>query len=1363
MHILNPNTQTARGRLAGLTLGALLAAAVLSLSGLTPRAFAYAVISTSGEGAGQTSAPHGLAVDYETGKLYVADTQNNRVDVFDAAGVFEEAFGWGVRDGEEKSQTCTTATTCRKGLAGAGSGQFAEATQVAVDNSCFLHKPEPLTGAPCETFDPSNGDVYVVDLNTQRVEKFDAQGNFLLSLGGGVDQGPHHPGNVCSAASVAEGDICGAGSNGFAEGEFSSMTSIYIGVGPGGTIYVLDNHRTSEDVERKERLQRFESSGAELVPQQILAPEEELASALAVGPTGAFYVASESGAVSAVRKYEPDGTGTLVGIVAEEQASTLALDPADDLFFTSLTEAGKEIHKGFSFTELDPAGDVLRRFGYGVLESQAEDGFLGVGGIAPFHSTSGDMYVSEAIGSQDSGSRVLHLDFPDTGPVTRPEPCQPSSLGNTKATLQAEVNPEGKATTYHFQYITDADFLANGNSFDGEHHATSTPESPSIGSDFVMHQASAEIAVTPETTYRCRVTATNSDAPGGVTGPEGTFTSLPPLRIDATWTSSVLTDTATLDAEVDPLGIPTTGYFEYVEESVYQTAAKKAEEEGKDAQEAADAGFADASKVPDTPQLPIDFGSGEGGQVGSAAIGGLQAGTAYRYRVLATDPLIAPREVPGPSESFRTFRAGAAALPDDRVWEMVSPAQKNSAEVGVGEPDGGAVSEIQYHPIQASADSGEAITYTSWTSFGEAASAPGTSQYLSTRTPGGWTTQNISPPPPGPQILVPPYRGFSTDLKLSALVNGQLSPGGELIDNLVLRNDQTGASTTLTVGEPVDPQINPNAGIVTLCLDYAGSNMEGSRAFFAADASYAGAPAIANGGGFTLYEWSVEEGLKPISILPGKSSAAVPTPSTAFGAAGAHCQTAEKVMRHVVSADGRTAFWTYAPATGATQLLAHLAGEETIQLDAKAKEPGVLGPSGGGTLRAASTDGSKAVFTAPGNLTKDAGAPGQLYRYDTTSRSLADLTPGTIAPQIQGVVGASDDTSYVYFVAQAVLTGGQENAAGEKAAEGAENLYLYHDGDGIRFLATLASTGPDGHDWESNPHHLTARVSPDGQHLAFLSTEAQRLVGYDNRTSEGSHCELPTHEGEELTGAALCPEAFFYDVKANSLVCASCNPTGARPKGPANLPVWTNQFEGPRYLSDDGSRLFFESEDSLNAADQNDKRDVYEFELAGHGSCTSESPDFDPRSGGCQFLISGGDSSDESYLLDASSDGRDVFFSTRVSLARSDTNENHDVYDAREAGGFPEPGGEAPFCSGEECRSSASSPAPFGPLASSTLVGPGNLAPQVVVPTAGPKPTHLTRAQQLAKALKQCKRLASKKKRARCKARARRRYGMRRK
>ena len=527
-----------------------------------------------------------------------------------------------------------------------------------------------------------------------------------------------------------------------------------------------------------------------------------------------------------------------------------------------------------------------------------------------------------------------------------------------------------------------------------------------------------------------------------------------------------------------------------------------------------------------------------------------------------------------------------------------------------------------------------------------------------------------------------------------------------------MRDNMSGTLRCLT---PEAPNLAKGKQI---CFSYAGTSEDGSRAFFAANAPYASVPP---GSGFSLYEWSSTKGLQAISVLPGQSEATAGTAGSSFGAGSlgsfgeglATCQLGQSTLRHVVSADGSKAFWTYVPEgeKPTTRLLARIDGTETLQLDAlptaqKVEKQGT-GPAGNGVFWAASKDGSLAYFTDANRLIKgskaEAGAP-DLYRYELGAEEpLSDLTKASAtgtAADVQGVIGASDDGSYLYFVAKGVLSE-EDNAAGDKAEDGEDNLYLFHE-DQTRFIATLSHE--DERDWESQPKALSARVSPDGRHLAFLSSEAEALAGYDNTVANGEHCRWEPTE-KKLFGSPLCPQAFLYDAETGALRCTSCNPSGARPLGPALLPGWSNPYEGPRYLSDDGQRLFFESFDALASADESAKRDIYEFERPGSGSCTSESPAFDPASGGCHYLISSGRSSDENYLVDASADGRDVFFSTRSRLVGWDTNDNYDVYDVREGGGFPEPA-ERPNCEGEACLSAV----PAAPVTASPprFESPGN-------------------------------------------------------
>ena len=1232
---------------------ALLAAAALFFA-LVPAASADLTFCPPGSGAGQCERPHGIAVDTETGRLYVADQSNNRVDVFESDGTFRMAFGWGVKDGTTNAlQSCGPQATpptvsCFKGIAGSGAGQFSDPPWIAVDN-------DPAS--------PSRHDLYV-GADNFRVQKFGPEGNLLLSFG----------------------------SEGKGECQFMRANDP-IAVGPGGDLYLADSY--DKDGEGPlliyvNRVERFDSAGNCLGEVELFEEEQATIRNFAVDSGGNSYVTVE-GLGGVLRKYDPSGA-LLYELDKGTETNGLAVDASDDVFAQQREEG---VPNGFDhmITEYDSAGNRLHRFGYGAINR-----FLP--GLAAYHSAGGDIFGS------DEGSGVTYFTLPaDNSPIVVPNPCEAKPLGNTKATLNALVNPEGKATTFHFEYVTEAHFEA-----EGFENATKTTESGSIGADFVLHEASAQASpLVPETKYRCRVVATNID--GAVNGEEGTFTALKPLEIGATWTSEVGTEAATLNAEVNPLGIPTTGYFQYVDEATY---LKDIAELGPEH------GFEHAKRAPDVEDVaepldseePIEFGAGESFKAGEATIAGLTPGTAYRYRILATDSLIAPKEVatdsliapkeiPGPTEAFRTYRPGEGGLPDDRAYELVSPAQKNSAEVGVPGIAGGLLDQFNQR-INAAAGSGEAITYTSWTTFGDPESAPAASQYLAKRGAGGWSTENISPFGFQHNPLRLPYRGFSPDLRFAGVVVSEpplTEEAQERTENLYLRDDEGGSLQALTTEAPVvAPSQNEE-----FCSGYAGASADGKEAFFAANGAMAGAPV---GKGFSLYRWSAEGGLGLISVLPDGSPA--PPSESSFGAAASHdnpCAMDQQIVRHAVSADGQTVFWTYGGKylNSERPLLARIDGSETIQLDAKV--PGEKA-GGKGIFWAASADGKEAIFSAPRKLTADSKAEGQLYRFDTEARSATDLTPGNIDPEIQGVIGASEDGAYVYFVARGALTGEEETAAGEKAQTGANNLYLYHEGEGLRFIAPLSNL--DERDWNSAPWQFAARVSPDGSHLAFTSIETEALAGYENTIASGAHCEPGAAGDTELFGGPRCPEAFIYDAEANELTCVSCNPSGARPTGPTQLPTWSNPFEGPRYLSDDGQRLFFESRDALSAPDRNQRRDIYEFEQAGAGSCGAESPSFNLSSGGCLFLISSGKDEDESYLLDASAEGRDVFLSTRRPLVGWDTDGNYDVYDARVGGGFPEPAEEA-ICEGEGCKPPPSAPpAPGSSPGTATWIAPGN-------------------------------------------------------
>ena len=70
-----------------------------------------------GSGAGGVDRPSSIVRDPAGGDLYVSEEGNRRIDVFDPAGNFLAAFGYGVHDGADTFESCTAETGCQAGLA----------------------------------------------------------------------------------------------------------------------------------------------------------------------------------------------------------------------------------------------------------------------------------------------------------------------------------------------------------------------------------------------------------------------------------------------------------------------------------------------------------------------------------------------------------------------------------------------------------------------------------------------------------------------------------------------------------------------------------------------------------------------------------------------------------------------------------------------------------------------------------------------------------------------------------------------------------------------------------------------------------------------------------------------------------------------------------------------------------------------------------------------------------------------------------------------------------------------------------------------------------------------------------------------
>ena len=100
--------------------------------------------------------PTDVVVDSQ-GYVFTIEDNNARIQVFDSSGNFVRMWGWGVQDGSDEFQVCTSG--CQAGLQGVGDWQFHSPSGLAVDPDDFI---------------------YATDYQTSRVYKFDRLGTRLV-------------------------------------------------------------------------------------------------------------------------------------------------------------------------------------------------------------------------------------------------------------------------------------------------------------------------------------------------------------------------------------------------------------------------------------------------------------------------------------------------------------------------------------------------------------------------------------------------------------------------------------------------------------------------------------------------------------------------------------------------------------------------------------------------------------------------------------------------------------------------------------------------------------------------------------------------------------------------------------------------------------------------------------------------------------------------------------------------------------------------------------------------------------------------------------------------------------------------------
>jgi hypothetical protein len=584
-------------------------------------------------GNGQFAEPTGVAVNDETGDVYVVDTGDHRVEWFNSTGTYEGQFE------------------------GSGAGKLSDPEGIAIDN---------------DSSSPSHGDVYVADNGREVIDKFSAAGHYEGQITGGKCESEGEP-PPCAGSKVEP-----------------FVGELYVAADPAGNLWVYEPHAADG---LHASVYEFNDEGSYVATRQLLTGPEA-AQGFAVDSSGDLYVTQgDTQAAGNTKVYEfEQATGKrreiieYPGLVSPVRLAILSasnrllvdVGSSIQLFTSPLREfPGEGLSDSAGIAVNGAAGEGLlyatQRGADNVVFFEAGPSeapkVLGESASAPgpedseatFSATidpgnSETTYLfeyarsAEAVekgeGTQVPGGTPLPAEFGDQAaevglelrPVTETfyyrviatnaiatvdGPVEAytklpivaddkvSELTSVSAMLEATVNPGYFNTTYAFEYGETPAQLEAG---DGTviHGTTSVLQERKL--EALKHQEESEgkticPGITPEggggtlpetvgnpcpvsaeisglqsgVTYYYRVVAKNevtkhtqnANKGAPVYGP---IESVTPFRAPAATTGvaeSITETTAALSGEVNPEGAPVTYYFAYVSEARYRAAQEQ--------------------------------------------------------------------------------------------------------------------------------------------------------------------------------------------------------------------------------------------------------------------------------------------------------------------------------------------------------------------------------------------------------------------------------------------------------------------------------------------------------------------------------------------------------------------------------------------------------------------------------------------------------------------------------------------------------------------------------------------------------------------------------------------------------------------
>jgi hypothetical protein len=634
---------------------------------------------------------------------------------------------------------------------------------------------------------------------------------------------------------------------------------------------------------------------------------------------------------------------------------------------------------------------------------------------------------------------------------------------------------------------------------------------------------------------------------------------------------------------------------------------------------------------------------------------------------------------------------GASASPThaaDGQWgfEQVSPIEKGA----------GTVASVDTF---TAAPDGQSIIHTSIGSYEgmPSESVPLYVRYLGVRGPDSWVNHSLDPSydiGTGRGVLanIQATLGASPDMSHVLVVSRDaLTPGAtQGGSNLYIRNGRTGALTLIAT--TVNQRLAVEAHTLMGQLSAKFVANDGRAALFIASIPLTPeAEAVPTGiSTFFLYAWHEGRGLELQSILPASEGGGVVTSPLTSTYDDEDGPVDSAFYGDALS---RVYFGTttgvYLRSGGVTKAISvsRIDGDPDTPVGGR-----MMGVAGEGRYAVFQTDGVRLTDDTPSTFSSF------IYRYDAVTEDLEYIGTVSLGDKF-GLMQVSRDGQTIAFRSPDKLD--------PAATEFSTNVYVWRKGT-LQFVATADPGASLG----SVPIHYMRSLSDSGRYLAFSDNSTTRAAsfGVDN-ISPG--CPRPF-----IGGPGPCAEVYRFDADepdaAKRLTCASCRTDGqpavsdAGDPGllvsdrPQNQPG-RHRFAGhqSRTVADDGT-VFFTTYDGLVPEDGNGLKDVY------------------AHRDGAVRLVSRALPGHNSRFLEASVDGKAIFFSTSDPITPTDTDKSVDLYVTRVGAGYPyTPPARTPACAGNDCRGPV---APLGPLvlpSTDMLLGSGNVAVKPRVPAPG--------------------------------------------